>query len=136
METIAAEAPRPGVPELRPVTWAMLAQALRRGWADLLRAPLWGLFFASVYVLIGWGLAWVTLATGKSYWLIFAALSFPLAGPFAVVASTRCRGGWSEVNRWTGARCWAWCWASRAGNCPRSAPSSSSCCCSGSSWAT
>ena len=85
MEFIASDVPRAGVPEMRPVTGAMLREALRRGWADLRRAPLWGLFFASVYVIIGWALAWVTLATGQSYWLIFAALSFPLAGPFAAV---------------------------------------------------
>ncbi|WP_010138776.1 DUF2189 domain-containing protein [Oceanicola sp. S124] len=79
------EAPRLGVPDLRPVSHAMLGLALRRGWEDFGRAPLWGLFFASVYVLIGWALAWITLSTGQSYWLIFAALSFPLAGPFAAV---------------------------------------------------
>ena len=77
--------PQEGVPTLRPVTAGMLREALRRGWADLTRAPVWGLFFAGVYVVIGWILAWVTLATGQSYWLIFAALSFPLAGPFAAV---------------------------------------------------
>lgn len=79
------DAPHAGVPVLRRVEPAMLGEALRRGWADVRRAPLWGVFFAGICVAIGWALAWVTLATGQSYWLIFAALSFPLAGPFAAV---------------------------------------------------
>jgi len=79
------DTPQPGLPDLRPVTFAMLARALRRGAQDMVRAPLWGLFFAFAYVLIGWILAWVTWITGQSYWLIFAAVSFPLIGPFAAV---------------------------------------------------
>jgi len=79
------DTPKPGLPDLRPVTFEMLACAIRRGAQDMKRAPLWGLFFASTYVLIGWILAWITWATGQSYWLIFAAVSFPLIGPFAAV---------------------------------------------------
>ncbi|WP_375175613.1 DUF2189 domain-containing protein [Pseudooceanicola sp.] len=79
------DTPQPGVPDLRPVTFDMLARAIRRGAQDMKRAPLWGMFFAFTYVLIGWVLAWVTWATGQSYWLIFAAVSFPLIGPFAAV---------------------------------------------------
>ena len=79
------DTPKPGLPQMRPVTFAMLGEALRRAGRDMRRAPLWGLFFAFTYVLIGWILAWITLATGQSYWLIFAAVSFPLIGPFAAV---------------------------------------------------
>lgn len=79
------DTPKPGLPDLRPVTFEMLACAIRRGAHDMKRAPLWGLFFAFTYVLIGWILAWITWATGQSYWLIFAAVSFPLIGPFAAV---------------------------------------------------
>ena len=79
------DTPKPGLPEFRPVTFGMLACALRRGAHDMKRAPLWGLFFALTYVAIGWLLAWITWATGQSYWLIFAAVSFPLIGPFAAV---------------------------------------------------
>jgi len=74
-----------GVPEMGAVRVDMLSEALRRGWADMRRAPGYAVTFAGVYVVIGMLLAWITLATGKSYWLIFAAVGFPLVGPFAAV---------------------------------------------------
>jgi uncharacterized membrane protein len=79
------DTPKDGLPEIGPVTTALLAEALRRGWADMRRAPLYGIFFASVYVALGLLLAWITWATGKTYWLVFAAVGFPLVGPFAAV---------------------------------------------------
>lgn len=79
------DTPKDGLPEIGPVTTATLAEALRRGWADMRRAPLYGIFFASVYVALGLLLAWITWATGKTYWLVFAAVGFPLVGPFAAV---------------------------------------------------
>lgn len=85
MEELWDGGPRLGVPPMEPVTLATLRLALTRGWADLRRAPLWGVGFAGICVAIGWILAAVTLASGQSYWLIFAALSFPLAGPFTAV---------------------------------------------------
>ncbi len=74
-----------GVPEMRPVEMSMLSEALRRGWADMKRAPGYGFLFASAYVVIGLLLAAVTWATGQTYWLVFAAVGFPLVGPFAAV---------------------------------------------------
>ena len=79
------DTPQLGVPPLVPVRFDHLRQALARGAADMRRAPIWGMFFAFAYVGIGWILAWITFATGQSYWLIFAAVSFPLVGPFAAV---------------------------------------------------
>lgn len=74
-----------GVPELRTPDFAMLRTALRRGWQDFMLAPALGLFFGMVYVLAGWGIAALTLASGQTFWLVLAAVGFPLVGPFAAV---------------------------------------------------
>jgi uncharacterized membrane protein len=74
-----------GAPEMGQASFAMLKEALRRAWADMKQAPGFGAIFASFYVGLGLIFAWVTFATGKTYWLIFAAVGFPLIGPFAAV---------------------------------------------------
>ncbi len=78
--------PEPGVPELTPVTFTVLREALRRGKRDLFRAPLFAVAVAGIYVAIGWIMVLVTQATGQSYWLVLAAVGFPLFSPFAAVA--------------------------------------------------
>lgn len=77
--------PELGVPEMGSVKMSMLGGALRKGWADMKRAPGYGMLFAGTYVMLGLLFAWITWWTGHTYWLVFAAVGFPLVGPFAAV---------------------------------------------------
>lgn len=79
------DTPKPGVPELAAVNADLLKDALRRGWRDMVRAPGFSILFAGVYVLGGWFMTWLTWLTGQTYWLVFAAIGFPLIAPFAAV---------------------------------------------------
>lgn len=79
------DTPMPGVPELGKVDIAMLRAALRKGWSDMRATPGFGFAFSLFYVLCGWIMVMITRWTGQSYWLVFAAVGFPMIGPFAAV---------------------------------------------------
>lgn len=74
-----------GVPKMREMTMEILRQALRQGWEDFKTRPELGLTFSGFYVLAGWVMVWITQATDTTYWLVLAAIGFPLIGPFAAV---------------------------------------------------
>ena len=63
-----------GAPEFRQISLDMLRLACRRAASDMRRAPLFGLFFAGFYVLLGWILVRISLETGQSYWLVLAVI--------------------------------------------------------------
>lgn len=81
-----------GVPRFRDIERLDLNRAVRRGARDLVRAPGYAVLFAGVYVMMGWGILWITQVTGRSYWLILAAVGFPLIAPFAAA-------GFYEISR-------------------------------------
>lgn len=62
-----------------------LVAALRAGLGDFLAHPLFGLFFASIYVFAGLFLTWALFSRGEAGWLIPAAAGFPLVAPFVAV---------------------------------------------------
>lgn len=72
----------PAAPQILSVEFSDLAYALRHGWRDFLTAPLYGLFFASVYVAGGWLLVWAMTAKGQIWWTLPASAGFPILGPF------------------------------------------------------
>jgi len=74
-----------GAPRLGRIEPAMFRIALRRAMADMKSTPLLALIFSGFYVLCGWALAWITYATGTTFWLVLAVTGFPLLGPFAAV---------------------------------------------------
>ncbi|WP_417725064.1 DUF2189 domain-containing protein [Salipiger sp.] len=90
------QVPAHGAPDFGEVRVDTLREALRRGFLDLRRAPGLALVLAGFYVLCGLAMALVTLMTGQSYWLVLAAIGFPLLGPFAAV-------GFYEISRRIGA---------------------------------
>lgn len=79
----------PGVNEM---DWGDLRESLAAGWRDFRAAPLYGLFFALVYVLGGWLVAWALTAKGQLWWTLPAAAGFPILGPFIAC-------GFYEVSR-------------------------------------
>jgi uncharacterized membrane protein len=71
-----------GLPEVGQVTFGDIGFALRQGWRDFRRAPLFGLFFSAVYVAGGWLIVWAMTTKGQVWWTLPAAAGFPILGPF------------------------------------------------------
>ncbi len=82
MQDTAKASPIPEISRLSPSDlWA----ALRFGWSDFRRAPLFGIFFSLTYVIGGWILFLIFQGTGAAWWGIPFVAGFPLIAPFAAV---------------------------------------------------
>ena len=73
------------LPDIGTVVVSDIADVLRLGLRDFLRAPLFGLFFSAVYVAGGLLLWQVYGVAGQQWWLAPVAVGFPLFAPFAAV---------------------------------------------------
>ena len=82
---IATKAPVAPYTVARDLTFADLRAALAAGLRDFLAQPLFGLFFAGIYVGGGLFVAYALFAWGSPTWLIPAAAGFPLIAPFIAV---------------------------------------------------
>lgn len=74
--------PAPAVPEVLVLDLSDLRESLAAGWRDFLRAPLFGLFFAAVFVAGGWLILWAATTKGQIWWTLPAGAGFPILGPF------------------------------------------------------
>lgn len=72
----------PVKPEVMILEMADLRAAMAAGWQDFRAAPMFGLFFAAVYVAGGWLIVYALTATGQLWWTLPAAAGFPILGPF------------------------------------------------------
>lgn len=69
----------------RDLSFADLRAAMAAGWSDFRHEPVFGLFFALIFVLGGLALTYFLLARGEYTWAIPAAAGFPLLAPFTAV---------------------------------------------------
>ena len=74
--------PPAALPELLAPDITDLRYALHEGWRDFLAHPLYGAFFALVYVMGGWLLFLAFTVKGQVWWTLPAAAGFPILGPF------------------------------------------------------
>jgi uncharacterized membrane protein len=74
-----------GAPTFRSPIGSDFSTVLRLGLQDFLSAPVLDLFFASFFVGTGLIMGWITYTTGQTFWLVLAALGFPLVGTLAAV---------------------------------------------------
>ena len=82
---MAEHAPVAPVAVARNLALSDLRAALAAGWGDFRARPLFGLFFAGIYVGAGLFLYFALFRWGQVAWLIPAAAGFPLLAPFVAV---------------------------------------------------
>ena len=104
--------------QIRPLTASDITASFHDAWADFKAAPVSAMFFASFFVISGLMISNVTWITGTTYWLVIAALGFPLIGALAAVgfyeiSRIRARGERPHV-----AAAWSEAWDRRKGQLP------------------
>ena len=72
-------------PKIGSVAYSDLGAVLIAGWHDFRRAPAFGLFFASFFVIGGWLIFLQLDYVERSFWIIPTAFGFPLLAPFLAV---------------------------------------------------
>ena len=68
-----------GLPEINTISFSDLRQILALGWADFVRAPMYGLFFGTIYAIAG-----VILVASVAYFNM-PILAYPLIIGFALI---------------------------------------------------
>jgi uncharacterized membrane protein len=71
------------LPRIGKLTLSELLLSLKAGWFDFRAAPIFGIFFASIYVLAG--LILLQFQAGTVSWTLAMSLGFPLVAPFLAV---------------------------------------------------
>jgi uncharacterized membrane protein len=84
-EGTRVERPLPKAPVVRSVTFSDIMAALKEGFSDFRRAPLFGLFFGAFYAFGGILITWLMLWNDMVYWVIPLVIGFMLIGPFVAV---------------------------------------------------
>jgi uncharacterized membrane protein len=69
-------------PEVLHVEFSDMRAALSAGWRDFASAPIYGLFFALIYVVGGWAIYLAVTVKGQIWWTLPASAGFPILGPF------------------------------------------------------
>ena len=76
---------RPSQPVIRSVGLADVGSALKKGFGDFFRAPLFGLFFGGVYTAGGIAILLFLYQLHMPWLILPIAIGFPLIGPFVAV---------------------------------------------------
>ena len=71
------------LPQIARIGLGDIGASLADGWDDFRAAPLFGLFFAGIYVIAG--LILIQLRAGTFAWTLALSLGFPLVAPFLAV---------------------------------------------------
>ena len=72
----------PKMPDVVAVTWATIGQSLKKGMADFVRAPKYGVFFGAFFATGGLLILAILNFTSSLWMILPIMIAFPLLGPF------------------------------------------------------